>query len=369
MVEMKMQNDNRFAGKTLLITGGTGSFGGAVLNRFLRSDVKDNSAVEALNKGLAHATGEIVGMCNGDDWYADGILAHMAKAFENGADAAYGDLISLDKDGKPYFTCTEPQNGIEWPSTVLFVRLEVLRKLGGISESYKWLPDWALCMEMMLEGMYAVHVPYDCAYFSWGGVSTNNKHIWGFLREYIRLRDEYLPKFVTKGLSAPDLNGQVDDIRRWAWGIFIHMRCLRYGFSYGKKMMRERNKNGIAIWGAGGRGKMCLKWLGKETESVDCFIDSNPNTEELEGIPVYRYDCDKLRDKFIIITPLNHTEEIAATLRKDVFVEGVDFISYMRYRYEEMVAYVQKFNGMEKFDIDKVGLDENGIDELNLERR
>ena len=28
-----------FAGKTLMITGGTGSFGNAVLNRFLRTDL------------------------------------------------------------------------------------------------------------------------------------------------------------------------------------------------------------------------------------------------------------------------------------------------------------------------------------------
>ena len=28
-----------FTGKTLLITGGTGSFGNAVLNRFLRTDI------------------------------------------------------------------------------------------------------------------------------------------------------------------------------------------------------------------------------------------------------------------------------------------------------------------------------------------
>ena len=29
-----------FENKTLLITGGTGSFGNAVLNRFLRTDIK-----------------------------------------------------------------------------------------------------------------------------------------------------------------------------------------------------------------------------------------------------------------------------------------------------------------------------------------
>ena len=30
-----------FAGKTLMITGGTGSFGNAVLNRFLRTDIAE----------------------------------------------------------------------------------------------------------------------------------------------------------------------------------------------------------------------------------------------------------------------------------------------------------------------------------------
>ena len=30
-----------FKGKTLLITGGTGSFGNAVLNRFLETDIKE----------------------------------------------------------------------------------------------------------------------------------------------------------------------------------------------------------------------------------------------------------------------------------------------------------------------------------------
>ena len=33
---------NQFKDKTLLITGGTGSFGNAVLNRFLETDIKEN---------------------------------------------------------------------------------------------------------------------------------------------------------------------------------------------------------------------------------------------------------------------------------------------------------------------------------------
>ena len=32
---------SEFSGKKLLITGGTGSFGNAVLNRFLKTDIKE----------------------------------------------------------------------------------------------------------------------------------------------------------------------------------------------------------------------------------------------------------------------------------------------------------------------------------------
>ena len=38
---MNINFSNNFKGKTLLITGGTGSFGGTVLNRFLDSDIKE----------------------------------------------------------------------------------------------------------------------------------------------------------------------------------------------------------------------------------------------------------------------------------------------------------------------------------------
>ena len=35
-----------FEGETLLITGGTGSFGHAVLNRFLKTDIKESASFQ-----------------------------------------------------------------------------------------------------------------------------------------------------------------------------------------------------------------------------------------------------------------------------------------------------------------------------------
>ena len=39
-----------FAGKTLMITGGTGSFGNAVLNRFLRTESEKSASSPAMRR-------------------------------------------------------------------------------------------------------------------------------------------------------------------------------------------------------------------------------------------------------------------------------------------------------------------------------
>ena len=52
-----------FNGKTLLITGGTGSFGNAVLNRFLRTDIGEIRIFSRDEKSLLQAVDTAVGLC------------------------------------------------------------------------------------------------------------------------------------------------------------------------------------------------------------------------------------------------------------------------------------------------------------------
>jgi glycosyltransferase len=55
----------------------------------------DRGIYDAMNKGLRLCTGDIVGILNADDWYADDrVLERVAKAFEDPeVDACYGDLV------------------------------------------------------------------------------------------------------------------------------------------------------------------------------------------------------------------------------------------------------------------------------------
>lgn len=55
----------------------------------------DQGIYDAMNKGLQLATGEVIGILNADDFYADGrVLERVAKVFEDpSVEACYGDLV------------------------------------------------------------------------------------------------------------------------------------------------------------------------------------------------------------------------------------------------------------------------------------
>lgn len=60
----------------------------------------DRGLYDAMNKGLALATGEVVGFLNADDLYPHpDVLARVAATFErSGADGVYGDMLYMQRD-------------------------------------------------------------------------------------------------------------------------------------------------------------------------------------------------------------------------------------------------------------------------------
>ena len=59
----------------------------------------DDGMYHAANKGIIAATGEIIGMLNADDFYADSdVLTDVAASMKEGTDAVYGDLHYVDRE-------------------------------------------------------------------------------------------------------------------------------------------------------------------------------------------------------------------------------------------------------------------------------
>ncbi len=58
----------------------------------------DNGMYDAANKAVKAATGDVVGMLNADDYYADNdVLNDVALSMVDGIDAVYGDLHYVDR--------------------------------------------------------------------------------------------------------------------------------------------------------------------------------------------------------------------------------------------------------------------------------
>jgi glycosyltransferase involved in cell wall biosynthesis len=62
----------------------------------------DNGMYDAMNKGIALADGDIIGILNADDYFADAnVLANVAQAFyESKREIVYGNIDYIDKKGK-----------------------------------------------------------------------------------------------------------------------------------------------------------------------------------------------------------------------------------------------------------------------------
>ena len=60
---------------------------------------KDKGIYDALNKGIARATGDIIAILHSDDFYInEHVLSHVANAFtKNNCDSVYGNLYYVDK--------------------------------------------------------------------------------------------------------------------------------------------------------------------------------------------------------------------------------------------------------------------------------
>ncbi len=109
----------------------------------------DHGIYDALNKGIAHATGDVIGLMHSDDLYADEhVLADVAAAFaDRQIDAVYGDLdyVAQDDTSKVIrrwrsgeYTPSLLARGWMPPHPTLYLRRQVIERWGAFDDE---LPD------------------------------------------------------------------------------------------------------------------------------------------------------------------------------------------------------------------------------------
>jgi glycosyltransferase len=146
---------------------------------------KDKGLYDALNKGIALATGDVVGMLHSDDIYADEhVLSRIADEFKKNSDtqAVYGDLVFVSRadTSKIMRTWIAGQytegaflKGWMPPHPTFYIRKECYDKYGVFNTSLKLSADYELMLRMIHKHQVKVsYIPQTLIKMRMGGVSN-----------------------------------------------------------------------------------------------------------------------------------------------------------------------------------------------------
>jgi glycosyltransferase involved in cell wall biosynthesis len=123
--------------------------------------VKDNGQADAINKGFAHATGEIVAWLNSDDYYLPGTISAAVKVFEENPDVVlvYANMLAVDESGQTFNTLTYKQLTLEdllcfqiIGQPAVFMRHSDLQKTSGLDLKFHFLLDHLLWIKIAKHG-------------------------------------------------------------------------------------------------------------------------------------------------------------------------------------------------------------------------
>ncbi|MCZ2134038.1 MAG: glycosyltransferase [Burkholderiales bacterium] len=152
----------------------------------------DRGIYDALNKGVALATGEVVGFLHADDMFNDDeALARVAAALADpNVAAVYGDLVYVSRGERSHvvrdwrageFSAAKLRHGWMPPHPTLYVRRAVFESVGRFDTTLRIAADYDWMLRLLLAGHRVAHIPAVQVRMRTGGVS--NRSVGNVLRK------------------------------------------------------------------------------------------------------------------------------------------------------------------------------------------
>lgn len=196
----------------IIIDGGSTDNSLQIINQY-KSHIKvlvsepDQGIYDAMNKGIRLATGEVVGMLNADDFFADQeVIPAVAQAFsDSNAGIIYGNLDYINSAGKiirKWKSHTCGKKSFQWgfmpPHPTFYCERNLFEKYGFYSLEYGSAGDYELMVRFMHKyQMESRHLNKVLVKMQVGGISNSNLinriKAWSFDLKAMRENNVFLP--------------------------------------------------------------------------------------------------------------------------------------------------------------------------------
>jgi glycosyltransferase involved in cell wall biosynthesis len=155
---------------------------------------KDNGISDAFNKGIARATGDIIGIINADDWYELNTFERVAGQMGD-ADICFGD-VQFWKNGQKEFIQKGNFKFLSKEMTIIhptvFVKRKMYETFGGFDLHYRCAMDYDLLLKLKINNCRFMYLPFVLANMRWGGLSDSSWKIG--CRETLEIKNKYFPE-------------------------------------------------------------------------------------------------------------------------------------------------------------------------------
>lgn len=145
----------------------------------------DHGLYDAMNKGIKHSSGGIIGILNSDDVFNScEILSSVSEAFEkHNPDCLYGDLVYVDANLSKVVRYWKAGSlrydsflkGWMPPHPTFFVRKAIYEQYGSFNTTFKISADYEILLRFLVRlKLSAYYLPFVITRMRVGGVSNSS---------------------------------------------------------------------------------------------------------------------------------------------------------------------------------------------------